>query len=99
MHAAPGAGRSLGTLRQSIPQYATNFFAFCNVILEDRAGAIAAVEVKASASMRPSDWRTLARLRDARDKRFRCGVILHTGESTVPLSDRIFAVPISGLWA
>lgn len=70
-----------------------------DVILEDRAGAIAAVEVKASASIHPRDWRALSRLRDARGKRFRCGVVLYTGESTVPLSDRIFAVPISGLWA
>jgi uncharacterized protein len=70
-----------------------------DVILEDRAGAVAAVEVKASASINPRDWRALGRLRDARGERFRCGVVLYTGEATVPLGDRIFAVPISGLWA
>ena len=70
-----------------------------DVVLENRAGEIATVEVKASASIQERDWRALARLRDARGKRFRCGVLLYTGEATVPLSDRIFAVPISGLWA
>lgn len=70
-----------------------------DVILEDRAGDIAAVEVKASASIQSRDWRALSRLRDARGKSFRCGVLLYTGENTVPLSDRVFAVPISGLWA
>lgn len=70
-----------------------------DLVVEDRAGNVACVEVKASASVQPRDWRALGRLRDARGKAFRCGVLLYTGESTVPLSDRIFAVPISGLWA
>jgi uncharacterized protein len=70
-----------------------------NIVLEDRSGDIACVEVKASASIQSRDWRALSRLRDARGKSFRCGVLLYSGENTVPLSDRIFAVPISGLWA
>ena len=70
-----------------------------DVVLEDRSGAIAAIEVKASASIQQRDWRALSRLRDARGKSFRCGVLLYAGETTLALSDRIFAVPISGLWA
>ncbi len=70
-----------------------------DLILENRAGEIAGVEVKASASIQSRDWRALSHLRDARDRSFRCGVLLYTGENTVPLGDRIFAVPISGLWA
>ena len=54
--------------------------------------------MKASASIRPRDWRALERLREAKGKGFGCGVLLYTGEATVPLGDRIFAVPISGLW-
>jgi uncharacterized protein len=69
-----------------------------DVVLENRAGDIACVEVKASASIQARDWRALSRLRDARGKSFRCGVLLYAGENTLPLSDRIFAVPISGLW-
>jgi hypothetical protein len=69
-----------------------------DVVLEDRTGSVAAIEVKASASIRARDWRALERLRDTKGKSFRCGVLLYTGEATVPLSDRIFAVPISGLW-
>jgi predicted AAA+ superfamily ATPase len=69
-----------------------------DVILEDRAGSIAAVEVKASASLEPRDWRALSRLRDSRGERFSCGVLLYAGEKTLAVSDRISAVPISGLW-
>jgi predicted AAA+ superfamily ATPase len=70
-----------------------------DLVLERRSGEIAAIEVKASASVYEPDWRALVRLRDARSKSFRCGVLLYTGTATVPLSDRIFAVPVSALWA
>lgn len=70
-----------------------------DLVLERRSGEIVTIEVKASASVYESDWRAMARLRDARDKSFRCGVLLYTGGTTVPLSDRIFAVPVSALWA
>lgn len=70
-----------------------------DLVLENRAGDICAVEVKASATLRDKDWRALARLRDARSSSFRCGVLFYTGEQTVPLGDKLFAVPLSGLWA
>jgi predicted AAA+ superfamily ATPase len=70
-----------------------------DLVLEDLRGNITAIEVKATASIQNADWRALSRLRDARTETFRCGVLFYTGEATVPLGDRIFAVPISGLWA
>ncbi|MBN9622184.1 MAG: DUF4143 domain-containing protein, partial [Actinobacteria bacterium] len=70
-----------------------------DLVLEDRAGDVAAVEVKGSATVRARDGRALERLRDAKGEGFRCGVLIYTGAATVPLGDRIFAVPISGLWA
>ena len=41
----------------------------------------------------------LANLRDARPTRFRAGAVLYTGAQTKPLGDRIWAVPLSALWA
>jgi predicted AAA+ superfamily ATPase len=70
-----------------------------DIVLEASSGDIAAIEVKASATVGPRDWRALAKLRDARRDAFRCGVVLYTGAQTLPLSDRISAVPLSGLWA
>ncbi len=69
-----------------------------DLILEDRSGQIVAVEVKASATIRARDWRSLENLRDQYGAHFRCGIVIHTGEQTVPLGDRLFAVPLSGLW-
>lgn len=70
-----------------------------DLVLENRAGEIGAIEVKASASIGEKDWRALARLRDARSESFKCGILFYTGAQTVPLGDRLFAVPLSGIWA
>jgi len=70
-----------------------------DLVLENRAGDIAAVEVKAAASLRPKDWRPLEKLRDGRGERFKAGVVIYTGAQTLPLGDRLWAVPISGLWS
>jgi hypothetical protein len=41
--------------------------------------------------------RSLTKLRDTAGYRFRSGVVLYTGRQTVPLGDRLWAVPVSGL--
>jgi predicted AAA+ superfamily ATPase len=70
-----------------------------DVVLESRSGDIAAIEVKAGASLDARDWRALTKLRDRSAARFRAGVVIHTGRQTIPLGDRLWAVPISGLWS
>lgn len=70
-----------------------------DLVLEDRSGAIACLEVKAAATVRERDWRPMAKIRDARSKDFRAGFLIHAGAQTVPLGDRLWAVPISALWA
>jgi len=70
-----------------------------DLVLESRSGDVAAIEVKAGASLDARDWRALAKLRDRADKRFRAGILVYTGRQTIPLGDRLWAVPVSGLWA
>jgi len=70
-----------------------------DLILESRAGDVAAIEVKAAATVRPRDYAALVRLRDARGEHFKTGIVVYCGQQTVPLGDRIWAVPVSGLWA
>jgi predicted AAA+ superfamily ATPase len=69
-----------------------------DLVLESRAGSLVGVEVKAGASLGAADWRALAKVRDAAGDRFACGVIFYCGAQTLPLTDRLWAVPISGLW-
>lgn len=70
-----------------------------DIVLETQSGDLAAVEVKARVSIRARDWRVIRDLRERSGDRFKAGVVLYAGRQTVPLGDRIWAVPISGLWA
>lgn len=70
-----------------------------DIVLEHRDGTVSAVEAKASATVRPQDFRGLEHLRDKLGKNFNAGALLYTGASTVPFGDRIAAVPLCGLWA
>lgn len=70
-----------------------------DLLLEDRAGDVVAIEVKATASLDERDWRALTKIRDSLGERFRCGCVIHLGADTIPLGDRLFALPLSVLWA
>ncbi len=70
-----------------------------DLILESRAGEIVAIEVKAAATIDRRDVKPIERLRDARGERFKAGVVLSTTGQTTPLGDRLWGVPIAGLWA
>ncbi len=70
-----------------------------DLVLEAADGSIAGVEVKAAATVTERDTRRLRELRDKRGGSFRAGVVLCGRAETVPLGDRIWAVPVSGLWS
>lgn len=65
-----------------------------DVVLEDRVGRVAAVEVKLAAGVASHDIKGLASLRDPLGDHFVRGVIVYTGREVVPMSEKIFAVPI-----
>jgi predicted AAA+ superfamily ATPase len=70
-----------------------------DLVLESRTGDIVAIEVKAAASGDRRDVRAMEKLRESRGTRFKAGVVVCTCEQTAPLGDRLWAVPLSGLWA
>lgn len=69
-----------------------------DLVLEDRAGRVVAIEVKAKVSLSGQDSKGLAKLRDSLATQFVAGAVIHSGEQTVPLGDRIWGLPVSGLW-
>lgn len=69
-----------------------------DLVIEQGGRTLAAVEVKASATVTAADFRGIRRLRDAVGKRFACGVVLYDGEASVGFGDGLFAVPIRTLW-
>ncbi len=68
-------------------------------VLERADGRILAVEVKASASPSATDAVHLNWLADRVGDRFLGGLVLHSGESTFDLGNRVWAAPISSLWS
>ena len=70
-----------------------------DLVLEDPSGAVAAVEVKASAQVTADDFRGLKALKELSGDRFRCGVVLYAGRETVPFGADLWAAPIGSLWA
>lgn len=69
-----------------------------DLVLERRNGNVVGIEVKASASPRPRDAAGLKLLRDRLGDRFKQGLLLHLGATSIPLGDRISAIPLAALW-
>jgi hypothetical protein len=70
-----------------------------DLLIETAGGQLIGIEVKAAATVTPSDARHLAWLRDAAGDAFAAGIVLHTGPHVFPLGDRIVAAPVSALWS
>lgn len=70
-----------------------------DLVLEDEAGGVVGVEVKAAATVKASDFLGLGRLAAGAGPAFRLGVILYDGDLSVPFGERLFAAPLSALWA
>jgi predicted AAA+ superfamily ATPase len=69
-----------------------------DIVLEDHAGKIAGVEVKASATVTSTDFRGIKRLKEATANRFTSGIVLYDGETCVGFGEGLYAVPIRALW-
>ena len=70
-----------------------------DMILEDRSGSVVGLEVKAGASVAPSDFNALRTLKERLGDRFRMGVVLYLGDQVVPFGDRLWLMPVQALWA
>lgn len=69
-----------------------------DAILERSDGTIVGIEIKSGATARSSDFRALSHLRDQLGDLFACGIVINTGSETLPFGDRLWAMPMSGLW-
>jgi len=69
-----------------------------DAVLENRQGQVVAIEVKASSTVRPDDFRGLRHLADRLGPDLLVGIVLYTGTQTLPFGDRMRAMPVSALW-
>ena len=70
-----------------------------DIVIEDRRGRVAGIEIKAGATVTGSDFKGLRMLAEACGDRFAAGVVLYDHDKTVPFGERLHAAPISLLWA
>lgn len=68
-------------------------------VLENEAGEIVGVKVKAAASITRRDFSGPDRLATVAGKAFIQGIILYNGEHTLSFADNLRAAPVSALWA
>jgi hypothetical protein len=68
-------------------------------VLEDHAGKVVGIEVKAAATLGSNDVRGLKALADAVGKSWIRGVVLYSGTEVIPFAADLHGVPLNGLWS
>jgi predicted AAA+ superfamily ATPase len=67
-------------------------------LLERRNGQTVAIEVKATSTVGPEDFRHLRWLADRLGDRFGGGYVLYLGSQTHPIGEHMMALPLSAMW-
>ena len=69
-----------------------------DIVLEDRAGRLVGIEIKAGATLGGNDVRGLQAMAQAVGKRWVRGVVLYTGTEVIPFDSNLHGLPLSHLW-
>jgi predicted AAA+ superfamily ATPase len=69
-----------------------------DAVLEDNAGQIVGIEVKAAETVRTDDFRGLRLLQRRLGDRFTAGFVLYCGNESLSFGDDMVALPMSALW-
>lgn len=70
-----------------------------DIVLEAPDGRVVGVEVKLGSTPARGDFSGLAHLRDRLGDRFVAGLVMSTAPETLRFGDRLWALPVSGLWS
>ncbi len=69
-----------------------------DLILEDKAGRMVGIEVKATSTVTADMFKSLRSLSELTRTRFVRGIVLYNGTDTIPFAPNLWAVPVSSLW-
>lgn len=84
--------------RAELYHYRTKDQVEVDLVLENRQGEVVAIDVKASSTVRGDDFRGIRHLADRVGDDLKVGIVLYTGQQTLPFGPRFRAVPIGALW-
>lgn len=59
---------------------------------------VVAIDVRAASTVRAEDFRGLRHLADRLGDDLLTGIVLYTGQQTLPFGPRFRAIPLSALW-
>ncbi len=69
-----------------------------DVVMENAAGEVVGVEVKAGATVGADDFKGLRALEEIARKKFRRGIVVYDGRETVGFGGGMVAVPVGAVW-
>ncbi|MCU7850185.1 MAG: DUF4143 domain-containing protein [Candidatus Thiodiazotropha sp. (ex Lucinoma kastoroae)] len=84
--------------RVNLYHYRTTTGREVDILLEDAAGHLVGLEVKASSTVGRKDFSGFDALSEDTGKRFVRGIVLYTGEQTVSFGEHYMALPVSAMW-
>lgn len=84
--------------RAELYHYRTRDQVEVDIVLENHRGQVVAIDVKAASTVRGDDFRGIRHLADRLGEDFLVGLVLYTGQQTLPFGPDFRAVPISALW-
>ncbi|MES2091435.1 MAG: ATP-binding protein [Pseudomonadota bacterium] len=89
--------QAFSALGLTLWHYRTSTGSEVDFLMEDRAGRLTGVEVKASHTVGAGDFKGLRHLQETESDRFDRGVVLYAGDQIVPFAANLYAVPLS-IW-
>ena len=84
--------------RVNLYHYRTTTGREVDILLEDAAGRLVGLEVKASSAVGRKDFARLDALSEDAGERFVRGIVLYSGEQAVSFGEHHVALPVSALW-
>jgi predicted AAA+ superfamily ATPase len=84
--------------RAELFHYRTKDKVEVDAVLENRQGKVVGIEVKASSTVGPGDFRGLRHLAERIGGDFIAGLVLYTGTQTLSFGPRLRAMPVGALW-
>ncbi len=90
---------SFSELRAELFHFRTSDGKEVDFVVEQPNGLLAGIGVKGRDAVSNRDFNGLRVLQEQTGQDFACGVILYRGDQFIPFGNRLWAVPISALWA
>jgi predicted AAA+ superfamily ATPase len=84
--------------RVELHHYRTTAGREVDILLENAAGRLVGMEVKASAMVVRKDFSGIDALSEDTGKRFVRGIVLYTGDEPVSFTENYLALPLSAIW-